>query len=87
MDAPMSFADGWKTFTIPLSTFKVTESESYATVGNLMNYLKHNNKQAIIKLINYQLDAAHPAQALSSFQFCIANMRLVPYGIPANRKE
>ena len=87
MDTPMSFADGWKTFTIPLSTFKVTESEAYATVGNLMNYLKHNNKQAIIKLINYQLDASHPAQALSSFQFCIANMRLVPYGIPVNSKE
>ena len=87
MDAPMSFADGWKTFTIPLSAFKVTESEAYATVGNLMNYLKQNKKQAIIKLINYQLDAAHPAQALSSFQFCIANMRLVPYGIPANSEE
>ena len=87
MDTPMSFADGWKTFTIPLSDFKVTESEAYSTVGNLMNYLKKNNKQAVIKLINYQLDAMHPAQALSSFQFCIANMRLVPYGIPANSKE
>lgn len=87
MNAPMSFADGWKTFTIPLSAFKVTESEAYATVGNLKNYLKKNNKQAIIKMINYQLDANHPAQALSSFQFCIANMRLVPYGIPGNTKE
>ena len=87
MDVPMSFADGWKTFAIPLSAFRVTESEAYATVGNLMNYLKSNNKQAIIKLINYQLDASHPAQALDSFQFCIANMRLVPYGIPANSKE
>ena len=87
MDAPMSFADGWKTFTIPLSAFKVTESEAYATVGNLMSYLKQNNKQAIIKMINYQLDSTHPAQALSSFQFCMANMRLVPYGIPANSNE
>ena len=87
MDAPMSFADGWKTFTIPLSAFKVTESEAYATVGSLMSYLKQNNKQAVIKMINYQLDSAHPAQALSSFQFCIANMRLVPYGIPANSNE
>ena len=87
MDEPVSFADGWKTYTVPLSAFKVTESEAYATVGNLMKFLKNNNKQAIIKLINYQLDSTHPAQALSSFQFCIANMRLVPYGIPVNTKE
>lgn len=87
MDAPVSFADGWQTYTIPLSAFKVTESEAYATVGNLANFLISNNKQAIIKLLNYQLDAAHPAQALNSFQFCIANMRLVPYGVPQNTKE
>ena len=87
LDTPVSFADGWKTYTIPLSTFRVTESETYATVGALASYLTKNKKQAIIKLLNYQLDATHPAQALSSFQFCIANMRLVPYGIPANKKE
>lgn len=87
IDHPTSFADGWLTFTIPMSAFKVTESETYATLGSLMNYLKKNKKQAIIKMLNYQLDAQHPAQALDSFQFCIANMRLVPYGIPANRKD
>ena len=87
MDHDVSFADGWKTYTIPLSAIKATESDQYSTIGNLSNYLIKNKKQAIIKLLNYQLDANHPAQALESFQFCIANMRLVPYGIPANTKE
>ncbi|MBQ8657048.1 MAG: hypothetical protein IJ527_08375 [Prevotella sp.] len=87
LNATVSFANGWQTYTIPLSAFRITESETYATVGSLMNYLKQNNKQAIIKLINYQLDDTHPAQMLSNFQFCIANMRLVPYGIPATTKE
>lgn len=87
MDSPMSFKEGWKTYTIPLSAFKVTESTTYATVGNLKNYLRQNKKQTVIKLVNYQLDATHPAQAVSSFQFCLANMRLVPYGIPANKEE
>ena len=87
MDEPVTFADGWKTYTIPLSAFRVTESEQYSTVGSLADYLRKNKKQAIIKLINYQLNDSHPAQAMESFQFCIANMRLVPYGIPANRKE
>jgi len=87
VDSPVSFADGWQTYTIPLSAFRVTESETYATVGNLASYLLKNKKQAIIKLINYQLDDTHPSQALKSFQMCVANMRLVPYGIPANKKE
>ncbi len=84
MDTPVTFADGWQTFTIPLSAFRVTESETYETVGKLANYLTSHNKQAIIKLINTQLDATHPAQQLTAFQFCVANMRLVPYGIPAS---
>lgn len=84
---PVSFADGWKTYTIPLSAFRVTENEAYATIGDLASYLIKNKKQAIIKLVNYQLDASHPALALGEFQFCIANMRLVPYGSPANQKE
>lgn len=87
MDEAVDFSDGWKTYTIPLSAFKVTDSEAYATVGSLARYLIANKKQAVIKLINYQFDVMHPAQALDSFQFCIANMRLVPYGIPANTKE
>lgn len=86
-DNEVSFADGWKTYTIPLSAIKATESDQYATIGNLASYLTKNKKQAIIKLLNYQLDAQHPAQALESFQFCIANMRLVPYGIPSNTKD
>ena len=87
MTAPVSFADGWQTYTIPLSEFKITENEAYATLGNLSSYLLKNKKQSIVKLLNYQLDATHPAQALESFQFCIADMRLVPYGIPANTRE
>ena len=83
-EAPVSFADGWKTFTIPLSAFAVTESDLYATVGSLATYLRANKKQSVIKLLNYQLDATHAAQALDTFQFCIADMRLVPYGIPKN---
>ena len=79
MSVPTSFADGWKTYTIPLSAFAVTESETYATLGSLRDFLIRNKKQAIIKLLNYQLDGTHPAQALGSFQFCVANMRLVPY--------
>ena len=87
MNEPVSFADGWKTYTIPLSAFKVTESEQYSTVGDLMTFLLNGKKQTVVKLVNYQLDDTHPAQALGSFQFCIANMRLVPYGIPANTRD
>lgn len=87
LDSPVSFADGWQTYTIPLSAFKVTENEAYATIGSLADYLVKNKKQTIVKLLNYQLDAQHPAQPLDTFQFCIANMRLVPYGIPANKRE
>ncbi|MBQ8714365.1 MAG: hypothetical protein IJ552_04045 [Prevotella sp.] len=86
MENPVSFADGWQTFTIPLSAFKVTES-TYTTLGSLKTFLLEKKKQTIIKMLNYQLDALHPAHAVSSFQFCIANMRLVPYGIPNNTKE
>ncbi len=87
MDAPMSFAGGWYTFTIPLTTFKVTKNSGYDTIGGLANSLKKGNKQTIIKLVNYQLDDTHPASALTSFQFNIADIRLVPYHTPANRKE
>jgi hypothetical protein len=81
---PADFTDGWHTFTIPLTDFAVTKNDTYGTVGNLMNYLLANKKQSIIKILNYQLDATHPAQKLDSFQFCIANMRLVPNEIPEN---
>ena len=87
-DNPVSFADGWKTFTIPLSAFKVTENALYDTLGKLGSYLrKQKSTHAIIKFINYQLDATHPAHQLTSFQFNMANMRLVPYKAPANRKD
>lgn len=84
-DAPMSFADGWQTFTIPLTAFSVTESGSYSTIGGLISQLKASNFQTILTLVNYRLDTMHPTTALSSFQFNIANIRLVPYATPANQ--
>lgn len=84
---PVSFADGWKTFTIPMSAIAVTSNDAYSTAGKLSTYLINGKKQAIIKMLNYQLDANHPATASTAVQFCIANMRVVPYGVPRNIKE
>lgn len=85
---PVSFADGWKTFTLPLSAFAVTENSLYDTLGKLGTYLRNNKStHAIIKFLNYQLDANHPAQDLSSFQINIANMRLVSIKRIGNKKE
>lgn len=86
-ESPMSFANGWQTFTIPLSQFRVTKNNGYETIGGLISWLKKGNKQTIIKLVNYQLDDTHPVHALTSFQFNLANIRLVPYKTPANKKE
>lgn len=86
---PVSFADGWKTFTIPLSAFKVTENSLYDTLGKLSTYLKgvRPATHAIVTFLNYQLDDSHPAQDLSAFQICVANMRLVPIKEKANKRE
>lgn len=81
-----SFADGWKTFTIPLPAFTELEN-AYETLGKLSAYLLSKKKVAIVKFLNYQLDATHPAQELSAFQFCMANMRLVSTKAIANKKE
>lgn len=86
-DAPMSFADGWKTFTIPLTAFPVTASSSTSTLGGLIATLLNSNLQTILCLVNYPMDNIHPAQAVDAFQFSIANIRLVPYRTPANTKE
>ena len=83
-DTPMSFADGWSTFTIPLSTFTVTASSNASTLGGLIRQLKDSNLQTVLTLVNYSLDDLHPATALNSFQFCIADTRLVPYVTPSN---
>lgn len=84
-NAPMSFEDGWQTFTIPLTEFSVIETGSYSTLGGLIAQLKASNFQTILTLVNYQLDALHPAIPLNSFQFNIANIRLVPYVTPVNQ--
>ena len=86
-DEPADFSDGWKTLTIPLTAFKSIAGDATMNLGGLIGQLKGSNLQTIIKLVNYPLDALHPAQALDSFQFSIANMRLVPYATPANTKE
>lgn len=84
-DTPMSFADGWRTFSIPLSEFSVTtQGDAYSTLGGLISNLKKNNLQTILTVVNYQLDDLHPAMSLSKFQFNVANIRLVPYSTPSN---
>lgn len=75
---PVSFSDGWKTFRIPMSEFRITSQDQYSTLGGLANYLLTNKIQSLVKVINYQLDSLHPAQALDSFQMNIADIRLVP---------
>ncbi len=84
---PASFADGWRTFTIPLSTFTVTSSSATSTLGGLVASLKSSNLQTLLTLVNYPLDELHPAKEVSNFQFSVANIRLVPCGIPASVKE
>ena len=84
-DAPVSFANGWQTFTIPLTAFSA--AASLPSLGELVSRLKASNYQSILTVVNYPMDAAHPAQALSSFQFNIANIRLVPYKKISNPTE
>lgn len=87
IDAPTSFADGWRTLTIPLTTFGEIRKDASMTLGSLIATLKGSNLFTIVIPVNYPLDAAHPAQALDSFQFNIANMRLVPYATIPNKNE
>lgn len=84
---PVSFADGWKTFTIPLSDFAVTKSASTSTLGGLIASLKGSNLQTLLTLVNYPLDELHPAKEVKDFQFNIANIRLVPCVFPESTKE
>lgn len=80
--SPVSFTDGWHTFRIPMSEFRITSQTQYSTLGGLANYLLTNKIQSLIKLVNYQLDTLHPAQTLNSFQMNIADIRLVPLRKP-----
>ena len=86
-ETPADFSDGWLTLTIPLTAFKSIAGDATMNLGGLIGQLKSSNLQTIIKLVNYPLDTLHPVQDLDSFQFCIANMRLVPYATPANQQE
>ncbi len=81
---PMSFADGWQTYTIPLSAFSMTKSQ---TLRQLINTLIDGNLQTILTVMNFTLDADHPAQAVNAFQMSVANIRLVPINTPANTAE
>ena len=84
-DNPMSFQEGWKTFTIPLTAFSA--AAALPSLGDLVSRLKSSKYQTILTMVNYPMDSAHPAQALSSFQFNIANIRLVPYKALPNKSE
>lgn len=83
-DSPMSFEGGWRTFTIPLTAFGIVESGKDANLGTFISDLIGRNYVTILCLENYNLDGLPPMHDLQSFQFCIANIRLVPYTTPAN---
>ena len=83
-DGPMSFEGGWRTFTIPLTAFGVVESGKDANLGAFISDLISRNYVTILCLENYNLDGLPPMHDLDSFQFCVANIRLVPYIAPAN---
>ena len=83
-DGPMSFAGGWRTFTLPLTAFGIVESGKDANLGAFINDLIGRNYVTILCLENYNLDGLPPMHGLESFQFSVANMRLVPCVTPAN---
>lgn len=85
MYTPCRFDDGWKTFTIPMSEFPVVTATT--TISDLIGTLKKSNHQTILTIVNYPLSELHPTKNLESFQFCIADIRLVPYSTPAAKKE
>lgn len=86
--SPMTFGNGWRTITIPLSTFDVTTSNvAMSTIGGLISSLKSSNLQTLLTVVNYPLDNMHPAVELEDFQFCISDIRLVPYKTPSNSRH
>lgn len=86
-DNPADFSDGWLTLTIPLTAFKMVSSSANTTIGALISSLKGSNLQTIVTFVNYPLDDLHPAREMDSFQFCLTNIRLVPYYTPANLRD
>lgn len=76
-ETPCDFTSGWKTLTIPLSSFSATTSNPELTLGSLIQQLKSANLQTILTFINYPLDSLHPAVAMNAFKMQIANIRLV----------
>ncbi len=81
---PMRFDNGWQTYTIPLSSFPVTNA---LTIEQLVSKLLRENKQTLFTVMNDPFDSAHPVHDVSSFQLSIANLRLVPINTPANTEE
>lgn len=86
-DNDADFSGGWLTLTIPLTSFSMVSSTSNTTIGALISSLKASNLQTILTYVNYPMDELHPARALDSFQFCLTNIRLVPYYTPSNLRE
>ena len=74
-EQPMDFSSGWQTVTVPLSAFSMTNNLSLEA---FINTLLTGNLQTIFTFMNYELDALHPATAVTDCQFSIANLRLVP---------
>lgn len=72
---PMDFSNGWKTITIPLSEVGIAKGQ---TLAQLVNTLLTGKNQTILTVVNMDYDQLHPARDLDSFQFSIANIRLVP---------
>jgi hypothetical protein len=76
-ETPCLFTDGWKTLTIPLTTFSAAATADL-TLGSFIQQLKSANLQTILTFVNYPLDTLHPAVAMTAFRMQIANIRLVP---------
>lgn len=76
-ETPCDFSTGWKTLTIPLTTFGAATTADL-TLGTFIQQLNNASLQTILTFVNYPLDSLHPAVAMNAFRMQIANIRLVP---------
>ncbi len=83
----MDFSDGWLTFTIPLTAFPMATQTGLTNLGAFISSIRASNLQTIFTFVNYTLDSNHPAHAMSSFQFNIADIRLVTTAAPESVKD
>jgi hypothetical protein len=83
----MDFSDGWLTFTIPLTAFPMATQTGLTSLSAFIASLRASKLQTIFTFVNYTLDSSHPARDMNSFQFNIADMRLVTTAIPESVKD